>query len=405
MVAGIRGRLGLGGIAVVAGALMVACHPVRAPAKDPVELTDAAPGGSPQDIALAEADPDEYAWRLFLFVNRQAAAGGAGQADAARTIGRYDPDTPVVWETWALVSGAGRTQGGSEVFRPDGADPGPWTALPRAPWPAKILSANLSGGGGPPAKEIRVNQAGYEFIRARGLYGREGLQRLYARAVALWQPKLIQFPAAAQLVKAQWLDLGPAPAPARLARYHWRRIGGHDWGLVSLHLATKDLANWVWADFEQMDQPVAAGEPSRDSATRTDHGAPAPAKGAVEGERRELTGTKWAYYRLRGVQIGFTDARGDPTRLSDSVIEAGFEHTSCMTCHARATVRFDGGALSHLRPNPFHTDDGGRPPAIADQANADLGAPASGAFGKDGLSFLQTDFVWSIAERAQPGRR
>lgn len=171
-----------------------------------------------------------------------------------------------------------------------------------------------------------------------------------------------------------------------------------------MHLATKDLANWVWADFEQVDQPSPPGEPPEDSTTRTDHGSPAPAKGPVEGERRELTGTKWAFYRLSGVQISFTDARGAPTRLSNSLLEAGFAHSSCMTCHARATMRFDGGQLTHLRTEPIHFD-GARPAPIPDRLNADLGPPSPALFGKDGLGFVQTDFVWSIPERAKSAKR
>jgi hypothetical protein len=389
--------------AALAVALLAALQPGQGPTHAAATVDSVrAPGGAPQDIALAASDPDEYAWRLFFYLNRQARPGAAGLADPSHSIRQYDPDTPVVWETWALVSGASRSQVGSEVFRPDGADPGPWAALPRSPAPAKILAANLTDPDALPSKEIRINQAAYDFIVGRGLYNRQGLQRLYAQAVALRRPDLIQFPTGAQEIKADWLDLGATADPAELARYHWRRIGGHYWGLAALHLATKDLADWVWADFEQVDQPFAPGEPSRDSTTRTDDGSPAPAKGAVEGERRELTDTKWAYYRLRGVQISFTDPRGQPTRLSDSMIEAGFQHTSCMTCHARATIRFQDGKLSFLEPGPINPDAAPRPP---DLANPDLGAPSPALFGADGLDFIQTDFVWSIPERAQPAKR
>jgi hypothetical protein len=392
-------------VAIAAGAVAVLWPPAPQPPKASAASPLREPGGAPEDVALAVNNPDEYAWRMFFFINRQAQPGAAGVAEPKGSIRRYGADSPVVWETWALVSGQAKTQVGSEVYRPGGVDPVDWAALARTPWPAKLLSASLSQKAGPPSKEIRINRPGYDFIRSGGLYRQDGLQRLYTQAVAQRRPDLIQFPSAAKEVKAQWEDLGASPSAAKLARYHWRLIGGRYWVLTGLHIATKDLPNWFWADFEHVDDPILKGEPSIDATTRTDHGSAAPAKGSVEGERRELTGTKWAYYRLRGTQTGFTDARGDPTHVSNGAIEAGFEHSSCMTCHARATIRFTGGQLTHLGRDPVHSDDGGRPPMIVDRANADLGAPSPTLFGKDGLTYVQTDFVWSIPSRAQPSGR
>ncbi|HEX5125353.1 MAG TPA: hypothetical protein VFW00_01305 [Rhodocyclaceae bacterium] len=64
-------------------------------------------------------DPDEYAWRLFEYICRQAKPGIAGVADPSKSITQYEPDQPVVWETWALASGQGATQDGSEVYKTD----------------------------------------------------------------------------------------------------------------------------------------------------------------------------------------------------------------------------------------------------------------------------------------------
>ena len=68
--------------------------------------------------------------------------------------------------------------------------------------------------------------------------------------MAQGRPDAIQFPIAAKAVKAVWKDLGAQPPAAVLARYYWRRIGGHVWGLTGLHIATKDLPTWFWSDFE-----------------------------------------------------------------------------------------------------------------------------------------------------------
>src|SRR5579864_2511060 len=90
-------------------AALVASAP-RSPAPPPAAVIE--PGGRPDDVALAVNDPDAYAWRLFFYLNRPAAPGAAGIVDPGRSILQYAPDTPVVWETWALVSGEGQTQAG-----------------------------------------------------------------------------------------------------------------------------------------------------------------------------------------------------------------------------------------------------------------------------------------------------
>ena len=47
------------------------------------------PGGAASDASLALSDPDEYAWNLFFFINRQALPGFAGVADGSKSITQY----------------------------------------------------------------------------------------------------------------------------------------------------------------------------------------------------------------------------------------------------------------------------------------------------------------------------
>lgn len=55
-----------------------------------------------------------------------------------------------------------------------------------------------------------------------------------------------------------------------------------------------------------------------------------------------LGGTKWANYRLRGTQVDFINSIGRPVILSNSQIERGFLRSSCIRCHADATVNKEG---------------------------------------------------------------
>jgi hypothetical protein len=382
----------------------------------------AEPGGDQASAELAQSQPDEYAWKLFEFVCLQAAPGQAG-VPAGKSITQYDEDTPIVFETWALASGDGTSQDGSEVFKPDGSDPGEWTRLPRGAARRKVFSANLklaaarsssllkmqagtnalqslpvTGPGRPsiligpgePARdfEVRLNQAAFTFVQQQGMYNLEGLETKYQQGKASGNRDFIQFAPMAKEIKADWV---PTANPTAIsadekARYHWRKVGNTYYKLVGFHITTKDLKSWFWADFAQEDyettegpgQPVVA-DPSIDSTTR---GANAPDRGDRDGVRKELMGSKWAHYRLRGVQLDFDR----PTVLGNTMIEQGnARNSSCMTCHFRATV----GPLVNGRPSSLGS-------------RFVTGRPSPDLLGKGSdIAFLQTDFEFSAPFRAQ----
>jgi hypothetical protein len=376
------------------------------------------PGGDPASAAKALSTPDEFAWSLFEFLCLQAAPGPAGVA-AGRPITSYDDDMPVVFETWALASGTGANQAGSEVFKPDGSDPGPWTALPRGGAAQKLFSAQpkLAPGAGPQLQtrsdalapsipgsggriatptsneeflgfEVRMNQPAFDFVRSRTMYNIEGLEALFQQAVASGNRDLIQFPAAAKEIKADWV---PTTNPTSISddeklRYHWRKVGDRYFKLVALHISTKDLNNWFWADFAQEDYETSQGpgapviaNPSIDSTTR---GPSAPDRGDVDGVRKELMGSKWAHYRLRGSQVDFNM----PTVVGNPMIEGvNARASSCMTCHFRATIGpVPNGQILTLG-SVFVT-----------------GTPSPSLLGQGSdVVFLATDFEWSAPRRAQ----
>jgi hypothetical protein len=169
------------------------------------------PGGSPADAVAASQHPDEYAWQLFLFLNRQAKTGVAGIADDTKaTIRDYDNDKPVVWETWGLSSGLVLDSSNnvvadkSEVFKIPATPPVSWDQLDRTVAP-KILTPNLKSlavalalqpsthfaefqiqiappGTSPADDESRMNRSTYETVRTHRLYCVEGLQAAAAAA-------------------------------------------------------------------------------------------------------------------------------------------------------------------------------------------------------------------------------
>jgi hypothetical protein len=104
----------------------------------------------------------------------------------------------------------------------------------------------------------------------------------------------------------------------------------------------------------------------------------------------------WQNYILRSTQIDFVTAFGQPMVLSNPVIENGFQNSSRMTCHARASV-----VVRRVGSNGVHS------PLLNTLSTGDptLGAPDPGLFGagpgQDAINYLQTDFIWSAPFRVQ----
>lgn len=374
------------------------------------------PGGTAEAAQLALTNPDEYAWRLFFFLNRQAKAGTAGIADDTKAFGALDAGASVVWETWALASGGAA----SEVYRPDASEPVKWDQLKRGTR-VLVLDRNLEREAvlratkgikllffppSPLNQEVRQNRAHFEFIVSEGMYSRDGLEALRETAIKQQNRQLIQFPAGAKEIKAQWLPIGEADK----SRYLWREAKDASgktiaYGLVSLHVISKDLPNWFWADFGHVDCEVRKGacntdgqeEARTDPVDSTTRGLNAPS--GSNGVRKETIGSVWQNYILRGTQIDFVTPFGKPTVLSNPVIENTFQNSSCMTCHARASVG-QRGKKPDGTPSPGLN--------ILSPGDPTLGTPDPGLFGaaagQNEISYLQTDFIWSAPFRSQRKR-
>lgn len=385
----------------------------------------------PQDTNAALFQPDQYAWRLFVALNWPANVAQRA-ADPARKFGENDI---TVWESWKLSSGPN-----DEVFLAQGKDPGQWLDGAKRPSIRSLDSLEFL----PKQQEIRalqrgtrrgfrpffdpltsaknrnenhLNKAAFEFIRANELFHIGGQEALLQKAFDLrkaavdklnnggipapfeYRKKLIDFPAAAKEVKAQWRPI----TEQEKQRYRWQEFVDSDgkkvlYGLTALHITTKDLPNWLWATFEHVDNPSRKDSegwiiPSNDSS--------ASPQGYPQG--LGIEGTRWENYRLRGTQTEFTTGTGMPTVLANSQIEEGFQtSSSCITCHAMASVgRRKGSAVPANRLSIFSTT---YPSATGGVVIGPIGIPQAGLFESTSidndvvgeLNYLQLDFVWSL---------
>ena len=360
----------------------------------------------PYDPVAAATSSDEYAWRIFVALNWPADT----RARTADTAVPFGADQPTVWETW---------QSTGDVYLANGADPGPWApgAEVRSADPERRFETfslkdlrnvrHVVGGVMVPfvdsiatarrLTEIRMNRASFEFIRSRRLYSREGQIQDYASGDA------VSFPYGAKEVKAKWRPI----SQSERSRYHTTLVTLADgtqrlYGLTALHIASKDLPNWLWATFEHVDNPKLPDNegwqlPSRDSFACRQEAAECNRPPSGIG----LEGTVWQYYRLRGTLTRYTDSEGRPQLLANSELEAGMQRTSsCITCHSRSTIGIVGD--EPVRLAIFDTRDDGSPSDIF-RLRGFLGAPrtewfAGGAHGRNQPLFKQLDFVWSLAK-------
>jgi cytochrome c peroxidase len=326
----------------------------------------------PQSASEAAQRSDEYAWKVFVALNKPSAA----------------------WESWPSAN---------DIFRPDAADPGPWKstqqppAVPIASSRFEAFSARelpnlhrVENGKMVAVKdplasatrltEIHLNQAGYEYIRTRALYNVAGQLRAGA----------VSFPAATKEVKAKWRVI----TEAERSRYYTMTVKLADgtqrlYGLTALHLVTKDLPTWFWATFEHVDNPQLPGNdgwqaPSRDTFACGD--AEPACNRAPRGIG--LEGTVWENYRLRGTLTSFVDTAGKPNLLANSELEAGMQQSaSCITCHSRAGIGTVAG--QPVRLAVFDTSTG-------DPKRGFVGEPRPEWFADGRIRSL--DFIWSMAK-------
>ncbi|MDW9667809.1 hypothetical protein GOB27_14565 [Sinorhizobium meliloti] len=334
------------------------------------------------DLHPAVNHPDQFARELFIQLKHPAdLREERGVPDRTKTIG----DTgPKVWETWKLAR--------MEVFLPNGCKPPEWDVAASTPGPVASQPALLQTVENPtelkffdhpkfsedvsvllgvevdacplsqpnlslatqlsPAivtPTVDVQDLGNETRMNRA----DGQEDFLRRGLAIDSPRdSIEVKAAWRLFSERELDpqrtfedvngdgtLAEGERGLALLQRRFyvsyglatdegtQQIQTKPFGLVGLHIITKDIPNWFWATFEHASNPNPEVG-SLDRYSPADTGFP-----------REVAGTIWENYRLRGTQVDFVDAAGRPTTLANTQIEGGFQaSSSCITCHARTSI-------------------------------------------------------------------
>lgn len=358
----------------------------------------------------AENFPYFFAWKAFVEINSPRRSG----------------ETIPKWEYWATDQ---------ETF-PQCPDPGNPPLWPGDNARAKMLGSRtqtlinatpkpidwyVMDNGVPVAitdvgdpEEVRRNQASFDYIVDNDLFYTEGLAAAFQEAsdaVALTggqtalaanaMGNVVNFPIDSIEMKADWVPIEYIPQDQRHEYYrnvaitkdeHGNEVET-EYGLVAMHILTKDLPNWFWATWTNknvlgrcdyygctddfgVSPAYTAANPTPNYPYET---------GEVTDDLKTLVkgfnvDEVFLNYRLVGAQTDFTDPTGQPTLLSNTITEQGVTQTgSCITCHSRAA--FD------------HT---GSPIQVVSQASEDQ-VPPPGDKGVVDNGIPQADWYWILA--------
>lgn len=274
----------------------------------------------------------------------------------------------------------------------------------------------------------------------------------------------IDLPVSAIMIKSNWLyhefakDIGLKDDPAApyikkamSTELNGKTYTGEHW-LLAFHISTKDTPQWVWTTFEHVNNPGRcdfsgcndsygyASPDQHPGETMSNFTAPhvrndglqqssviydlgntypsGPVSSGLSeifksagigttqaGEEPMPTDKGWLSYRLKGAQVNFTNAMGRATRLGNSITEGGFVTTSsCITCHARASVAASGDSKKPLAvPLGVFLYDQLSEVGYGQSA---MGIPERswyhGSGSKPSVRALQTDFMWGMPFFAKP---
>jgi hypothetical protein len=356
---------------------------------------------------------DQVGWETFVQVTAPSGIPGnvnvefetwASDEDIYRTSPPKWPSVPspkrLHPSVLNMVASARANQSASPRFSLEAITPGT-CAPPSNPQAGDFPKGACIG------EEVRRNWASFQYIVGNGLFSKSGL------ADAAKNGLVVNLPADSIEVKADWVRISDLKAWQRNTLnddqirklYHVNTVeeqdGKTDYALVAFHFSTKQVKNWVWADFEHELNPgrcddtgchdsfgaVAADVPPKNSRSQNgqdingnpQYGACAKSDILEKMMANAQIADVWRHYCLKGSQITFVNSNGSPTLLGNSVIERiaadiPILKSSCQTCHAYAAFN-KTGAAGGFPDNAVGAFD----PKVLEQAG-----------------MIQNDFIWGV---------
>jgi hypothetical protein len=334
---------------------------------------DAAYAQSPPTVATAARagavdgtaeNSDAFIWRLFTQFT--APASSSTPSPVAFETWASDADTFSTTPHWPTPGEAIRFQSSvlAAVRSPDFTKPEFSLRASTIDEPCKPPPGAAVGGfptGGSPApcivEQVQRNRAQYDYIVNNKLNTQAGLAAAYAASFK------VEMPVPSIAVKGDWIKLPDLikwiPELKDIATvkklYYTISVNAVDYALVSLHVSSRQNANWVWGTFEHQmtlgrcdyigcfdsfGSQVPAVSPNR--MVNTQYGACPKTQPLKTLMAQANLARVWENYCLKSTEVDFNAADGTPYVLGNSVIEGIVGNgtvaaSSCITCHAYAS--------------------------------------------------------------------
>jgi hypothetical protein len=230
------------------------------------------------------------------------------------------------------------------------------------------------------AEETKRNRPQFDYIVSNNLNTKAGLAAAYAKSFA------VVMPTSAISVKGDWVPVQTLlqwiPQLASVANieklYYTTTSASVEYALVSLHVSSRQNANWVWGTFEHQFNPGRCdsigcfdsfGAESPDvypnkTTVNTQYGACAKTPALKTMMTNADLSPVWENYCLKSTEVDYNAADGTPYALGNSVIErivgnGTVAASSCIACHVYASFGATGAptasATAMLPYNPTGT--------------------------------------------------
>jgi len=350
---------------------------------------------------------DEFLWQLFTEFAAPAQAGVP--APVVFETWASDADTFSTTPTWPAPGAAKKFQasvlGGANAQTHGAID------VPCVQPPNGALGGFPTSGTPTPciAEEVKRNKPQFDYIVGNNLNTQAGLAAAYANNVD------VQMPLSAISIKGDWIKVPTLIAwipgldnVETVREYYYTYVENGDTGpveyaLVSLHISSRQNANWVWGSLEHELNPGRCDDlgcydtfgavepvvlPNRFQVNSQYGSCDKSAALQLLMSNAQLSPV-WQNYCMKSTQVDYSAADGTPYALGNSVIEritgnGTVVASSCIACHVYASFGSDGAptkaATAMLPFNPT-----GEPiPAVLDGA-------------------LKFDFMWGVVHAPAGG--